>query len=385
MNYYTSIILLCWLSLIALSVLVWENNRLGKKEKKTLYITYILVALAALMEWLGIRLNGNVTTPVWMLRAVKCGDYVLTPIAGGTLVGHFKGRSIWKKLICGVLAANTVFQFIAAFTGWVLNIDAQNHYFHGSLYVVYVAFYILLIILIAIEFITYGRCFRRQNRTSLYSILSLVIVGILMQELLGSEYRTAYLGLTLGMAMMFIHITEFSQLTSDDMIQEQRVVITTDAMTGVSSRYAYAKALKDLDFSASFSACLTVFSIDINGLKSVNDALGHAAGDELICAAADCIKKTFESNGICYRVGGDEFIVLSEMDKEQAQKAILQLKKNAAAWHGEKVGALHLAVGFAAKIDYPDLSGEKLVSVADREMYKEKKIYYRTMGIDNRL
>ena len=382
-NYYTSVILLCWLSLIVLGVLVWENNRLSKKEKNILYITYTLVAFAALMEWLGIRFNGDVTTPEWMLRAVKCGDYILTPFAGGALVCHFRGSSICKKLIGGVLITNTVFQLIAAFTGWMLNVDAQNRYFHGPLYVVYVAFYILLIILIAIEFITRGRCFRRQNRTSLYTILALVIVGILLQELLGREYRTAYLGLTLGMAMMFIHITEFSQLSSDDRIHEQQTVINTDVMTGLLSRYAYEHALKDLDSSASFPEHLTVFSIDINGLKHVNDTLGHAAGDELICAAADCIKDTFESNGMCYRVGGDEFIVLSKMDKEQAQKAIVQLKKNAAAWHGEKVEALHLAAGFATKIDHPDLSGEKLASVADKEMYEEKKFYYQSIGIDH--
>lgn len=90
--------------------------------------------------------------------------------------------------------------------------------------------------MIAIEFITYSKNFRRQNKTSLYAILTLVFICIMVQELLGSEFRTAYLGMTLGMIMMFIYITEFAQLSSDDTMQEQRIAITTDALTGVSSR-----------------------------------------------------------------------------------------------------------------------------------------------------
>ena len=48
-----------------------------------------------------------------------------------------------------------------------------------------------------------------------------------------------------------------------------------------------------------------VFLIDINGLKVVNDTLGHEAGDELICGAAACITSTFKDKGNTYRIGGD--------------------------------------------------------------------------------
>lgn len=51
-------------------------------------------------------------------------------------------------------------------------------------------------------------------------------------------------------------------------------------------------------------------SFDVNGLKIVNDSLGHLAGDEVIIAAADCISKTFGKVGTVYRVGGDEFVAL---------------------------------------------------------------------------
>lgn len=375
-SYYTSIIIMCWLSLVVLSILVWENNRLSRRRKRLFFLTNIIVALAALMEWLGLQLNGDPTIPTWILCTVKCADYILTPLAGASLVTQLGETGIWKKLIKGVLIVNTVFQLISAFTGWMLIVDDQNCYSHGPLYSVYIGLYCLLMLFISLDFFTYGKKFRRPNRASLYSIFGLVFAGILIQEILGSEYRTAALGMTLGMIMMYIHITEFSQLKRDDTLQEQRIAITTDALTGVSSRYAYAAALEELDTAEALPEDLTVFSIDINGLKAVNDSLGHAAGDELICGAADCISKTFLTSGTCYRTGGDEFIVISQMDPEQAQKSLTKLMQNAAEWHGEKVKELHLAAGVARAADHSGFSAEKLIIEADSAMYEEKDSFY---------
>ncbi len=376
MNYYTSIMVLCWISLSVLGILIWENNRLSRKEKIKFYQTCAVIVLASLMEWIGLFINGNMSVPEWILRAVKCADYILTPVAGAALIANIKNNSIWREILKVILVINTVFQIISAFTGWMLTVDENNRYSHGPLYPCYMAIYILVIVIIAIEFITYGKKFRKQNKVSLYSILALLFIGIMIQEVLGGEFRTAYLGLTLGMIMMFIYITEFSQLVRDDTIKEQKVAITTDTLTGVSSRYAYDETLNRLDSASSLPEKLVVFSIDINGLKTVNDILGHAAGDELIRGAADCIRDTFDSNGACFRTGGDEFIVFTEMDKEQAQESLALLMRNAEAWRGEKAGELHLAAGFVCACDYPELSGEKLVIEADTAMYKDKADYY---------
>ena len=132
--------------------------------------------------------------------------------------------------------------------------------------------------LIAVEFFTYGRQFRRQNRLSLNAILLLIGAGILLQELTGSEVRTAYIALTMGMAMLFIHYCEFSQMETDDYVQEQERLLTTDALTGVLNRYAFERDIAELDAGDELPEELTVFSVDVNGLKTVNDTLGHKAG-----------------------------------------------------------------------------------------------------------
>ena len=376
MSYYTSILLLSWLMLVVLCILVYENNRLSGKDKLILYLTYFMVILPSFAEWLGFHISGDTSLPGWVLKTVKCADFVLTPVAGGAIISQLKSKSIWQKLIWTVISVNAVFQVIAATNNWMIIVDEQNCFSNGPLYPVYTGIFVTLIILIGIEFIAYGKRFRRQNRVSLYAILGLVVVGVFMQEVFNGEIRTDYLALTFGMAAMYIHNIEFSQLASDDAINKQQVVIMTDALTGVSSRYAYEAALKRLEGLPSLPERFTVFSVDINGLKSVNDALGHEAGDELIRAAANCIKKVFGTTSICYRVGGDEFVILSEVGKEQAHRMLGQLMNETAAYRSRKVKKLQLAAACVTAADYPGYSCEKLIAEADKAMYEEKRAFY---------
>ena len=75
-----------------------------------------------------------------------------------------------------------------------------------------------------------------------------------------------------------------------------------------------------------------LISIDVNGLKTANDNLGHAAGDELIKGAADCLASTVGNRGKAYRTGGDEFLVIIRTDKPD--ELCDKIRKKTAEWHG---------------------------------------------------
>ena len=271
LKYYSAIILLSVMALGVLCILVHENGRIKKERKQLYYLTYLLIALSALSEWAGIQLDGVEGLPKWPLLLAKCADYILTPIAGGALSLQMKRQSIWHRILDGLLAANTLFQLPACILGWTVQVDAHNHYSHGPLYIVYVLVYVAVIMLVAVQFFLYGKTFRRQNRMSLYASLALVICGIALQEAVGSECRTAYISLVLAVALMFIHDGEFSQMRADDHIQEQWIQISTDPLTGLLSRYAYGEALRRYAADGELPGRLAVFSIDVNGLKTVND------------------------------------------------------------------------------------------------------------------
>lgn len=384
MSYYTSIIALSWLALGVLSVLIRENDRLAKSDKRLLYLTYALIAVSALAEWCGVQLNGRMDVPGWLLITVKALDYILTPMAGGALVVQMRLKNRWRNAMLSILAFNALFQVVCLFTGWMVVVDEAHRYSHGPLYGLYLGVCFAIIGLVIVEFILYGRSFRRQNRRSLYAVILLVVTGIVMQEILPSGNRVSYIALTLGAVLMFIHYSEFSQLVMDDTVSEQQLQIDTDSLTGLFSRHAYSRTLKKLDKAGALPEDLAAFTIDINGLKQVNDSLGHEAGDELIRGAAACIVSAMGTGRSCFRTGGDEFVVLTPMDRDDAGYALRRLHIETARWHGEKVKNLSLSAGFALAGDYGSLTAEALVRESDKAMYEAKADYYRDAGRDRR-
>lgn len=376
MKYYTPLIVLVWLSLAVLAILTIENDRFSKKKRNTLYLTFFIVAVAALFEWLGIQISGNTKFSPWILRVVKLFDYILTPIAGGTIILQFGKKNIWKTIMFILLGVNIIFQIISLFTGWMIVINDDNSYSHGQLYNLYVALYFVIIILVIIEFMLYGKKFRKQNVASLYASLGLVITGVLFQEILGGEVRLAYIALTMGLALLFIHNSEFAQLELDDRFYEQKIKILEDPLTTLYSRYAYNAAIEEMATFRFLANDLVVYLIDVNGLKAINDKLGHSAGDELIRGAANCIYAAFSHYGKCYRTGGDEFVVITNMSEDAIDEQLALLKDLASKWQIGKGMELSLSVGYAKASDNLTSNITELVNLADENMYKEKAKYY---------
>ena len=125
-NYYTAVILMCWMALSILSLLIWENDRMARSDKQLLYLTYALIMLSSLAEWCGVRLDGNPRVPVWVLLAVKCADFTLTPLAGGALALQMRLRPPWRWALIGILSFNTLYQLVAAFTGWMVTVPLPS-------------------------------------------------------------------------------------------------------------------------------------------------------------------------------------------------------------------------------------------------------------------
>ena len=377
-DYYTLVIIIILLALAVLSVLISENNRISYEKKRLFIATNILISVAALAECTGIHISGKEYIPGWVLRAVKAVDYTLTPMMGGALIALMQEKNAKKKLLAWLFMGNAIFQIVSACGGWMIVMDEQHYYSHGPLYPIYAAFYVLIIINLFIKMISYGKSFRKQNRTSLYATVLLVFIGIAVQELFRS-YRVAYLASAFGATFLFIHYNEFSQLRLDDEITEQKVIISRDALTGVFSRFAYNDAVKE-----SVSKDFAAFVVDINGLKTVNDSIGHEAGDELICGAARCIEETLGKCGRVFRIGGDEFAVFAVMSQEQSETFLADLKQKTDSWSGEKVKNLSLSAGYALASEHDGFSIEELVKEADIAMYEKKKEYYREIGRDRR-
>lgn len=383
-SYYTVVTALCLMSLGALAVLVWENNRMATRDKRLFYLTYALIAFSTLVEWWGGMLDGATGLPEWALPAVKCVDYIVKPMAGGALVAQMHPHDRWLTTLIGVLVLNTVVQVASVFNGWMVVVDGQGHYAHGILYPAYLTACLAVVILVTVESVIYGRGFSRQNRVSLCVVMLFVVAGIAMQVLLPLKPKAVCVAMAMGSSLMFIRYAEFSSLEMDERLVAQRAQIDTDALTGVLSRQAYTRELASYDEAGSLPEDLVAFAVDINGLKQVNDTLGHEAGDELIVGAARCLKASFGGASRCYRTGGDEFVVLAHMSGEEAEEMLRRLERETRAWRGRLVSGVTLSVGHALASECEDGIAERLVREADLAMYAAKAAYYRDIGRDRR-
>ncbi|MCR5310881.1 MAG: GGDEF domain-containing protein [Lachnospiraceae bacterium] len=156
----------------------------------------------------------------------------------------------------------------------------------------------------------------------------------------------------------------------------------TDSMTGVRNKHAYSEAEAYLNRRLQERELekLALVVCDINGLKIVNDTLGHAAGDKLIKEASDMICEYF-NHGAVFRIGGDEFVViLQEKGYDTMEEVILDF--NSAVESNIKKKKVVVSIGYS-ELTPEDRLIHDVFERADQMMYKRKQ-QLKKMGAKTR-
>ncbi len=149
-----------------------------------------------------------------------------------------------------------------------------------------------------------------------------------------------------------------------------RDMANTDYLTGLKNRNAYEVDIANLDHGDA-DRSMGVVSVDLDGLKEVNDALGHAAGDEYIAAAARIVADACEAHGPVYRIGGDEFVALCFDLDEPSIQALADRMQERARKTAVRERMLSLSVGCTMRLRGESI-GETLHR-ADGRMYEQKR------------
>ena len=145
-----------------------------------------------------------------------------------------------------------------------------------------------------------------------------------------------------------------------------------DPLTGVQSKHAYMEKVKALDeeMQAASSFGLAILAGDLNGLKHINDTVGHAAGDAYLKAGAMMLCRLYQHSPV-YRTGGDEFVViLQNTDYEHREEILEQLNRQVE----ENIGTdgVVISVGMSERMP-EDGRVEDIFKRADQLMYERKK------------
>ena len=161
--------------------------------------------------------------------------------------------------------------------------------------------------------------------------------------------------------------------------EELRYLSYHDFLTGIHNRRFYEAELKRIDTPDQLP--LSIIMADINGVKLVNDAFGHSAGDRLISNCARVIGSCCRNTDVFARIGGDEFgILMPRTDSKTALAVLEKIQSELASFDqssGKEKFRLSVSLGFSTKRS-PDEDISRLTIIAEEYMYQRKLLEHNS-------
>ena len=176
-----------------------------------------------------------------------------------------------------------------------------------------------------------------------------------------------------------IHISEMDEIliiirdiTDRTLIEMKlRDMAEKDDLTGLYNRRSFEEKLKKYDDK--IVSMLTVLVLDIDGLKLINDTLGHNYGDGVIVSVSNLLKEQFSKDSYIARIGGDEYgIILNEYTVNEIESCLYELEKKLQLYN-EKTKTLKISISSGYSYhEYGNVNIEWMYQEADNYMYQNK-------------
>ncbi|MBQ8967803.1 GGDEF domain-containing protein [Ruminococcus sp.] len=207
-------------------------------------------------------------------------------------------------------------------------------------------------------------------------IKNIILFGIRCnQDLVGFIWTADFDTSKVMLIKETLELTSFliaAVISNHQLVTRLEIKSTTDELTRVRNRNAMNDRVDDLlSHRVQQPNVMGVAFADLNGLKKINDSLGHKAGDAILKKAAELLKQAFGKYEI-YRAGGDEFVILCpDITEEDFMGKVANLRSLA-----DSTPDVRFAIGAVyCEEDYDITSA---MHTADERMYADKQAYYRT-------
>ncbi|MBR0231731.1 MAG: GGDEF domain-containing protein [Clostridia bacterium] len=344
------------LTLSAFAISLKVTVFLDKKSINRLYTLIAAVFLLSIVVFAEFRMGEHGGNPA--VRAVlTAARYSATPFIIALVIFTLIKRQRWFVFIPA--AALAVLNFVSVRTGTVFSVKEDCTLVRGTLWLlpyVFVGVYYM--------FLIYVLCTRSNRQaTEIIPIVYLsfaLVAGLLLPFVLGSAFSQIFCT-TIAMALFVYYVFSIIQITKKD------------PLTGLLNRQAYYA-----DLGSEPEEITALLSIDMNGLKTINDSEGHAAGDEALVTLALCFIRALKRRQSCYRVGGDEFVIIC---RNTSHNEVIKLDERIRRYVGET--EYSCSVGYCYCGD-GSMTPDEMIKESDAKMYAEKARHYAGTGSDRR-
>ena len=359
MNELKEFLLQNWTLMLVLAAFAIALQISAFLDKKTVKRMYVLIAGVFLLS-LNVFAEFNIAAVVeykYLYGVLMALRYIASPFIIAQIIYTLVKKQTWYIFIPAMVL--TVVDFVSIFTGIVFKIGGDNGFSRGPLG--YLPFVVVGVYCIALVVLLIKRSNLKWMEIVPIVFLAFALFSqLLFPFLLGSDFSKIFCP-TIAVALFIYYVFEILQQTKKD------------SLTGLLNRHAY-----HADICTNPEDITALISIDMNGLKPINDTYGHAAGDEALLTLALCFRRALKSKQFGYRIGGDEFVIICRKTSQQELKELIERIE-----HNVAETKYFCSIGYSYSPDGKK-SMEEMLKESDEMMYAAKAHFYEEQGKDRR-
>jgi len=329
---------------------------LDRQTTRRMYVLIVAVFLLSISVFVEFNIADSPEHKALRL-ALMAIRYSSTPFIIAQIAYTLVKKQRWYVFIPAMILG--VINLVSIPTGIVFGIGDDNELVRGALgYLPFIVSggYCLFLICLLI----------RGSNKRLMEIIPIAFLGIAFVSGLvfpfvyGKDYAAIFCS-TIAVALFVYYVFSILEQTKKD------------ALTGLLNRQAFKS-----DIRKNPEEITALLSIDMNGLKAINDNQGHAAGDDALATLALCLSRSLKARESGYRIGGDEFAIICRRVPQSEVTALKERVEN----HVEETGC-NCAIGYSYN-EGDEKSVVEMLKEADDMMYSDKARYYAKSGKDRR-
>ena len=344
--------------IIGFSMKLWSKRGTTDDSLHYYWLTVISTLILIVADSGETWAQGSTALRNWRVLFSVIG-YVFRPTAALGIALIIYPRQPRPRFLWIPNVANALIYCTAFFTSSIaFGFGEEYNFIRGPLG--YTAFVVSYFYILVAVWMTWKRYHKKDHAGERY-VLYLCAAACVIASILDMNSEGAHVNSAIIASSIFLYI--FLRSIDTD----------RDPMTMLMNRLCFFEDTARL--GASISA---IASIDMNGLKKINDTIGHEAGDEALRIIGRSLEEVSNKNILAYRIGGDEFALLFLRQDEETVRQVIEQVRSSVVSKGYSV-----STGYAMR-GGKYASVQDLIRWADENMYADKAAYYKEQIHDRR-